>query len=326
VTLCEDAWGKGVAVQEFLAKPCTTDQYYLGECCRWDDVRGELYWIDILTGRFFRAHADGPNIDVVRSYKLEGSLTALAPSAQRSDGWIVALDQSILLLAESGETREVARPEGHRAPGVRLNDGAADPWGRFWIGSMALDESVGAGSLYRFQESTGAELMRAHVSVSNGLGWSPDRRTMYYVDSGPGTIHAFDVDESGEISHQRPFAQFDTNEEGAPDGLCVDRHGNVWVAVWGGYEVRQYSPGGEHLSRVRIATAQPSCCALGGANGTTLYVTTAQENMSAASLASQPDAGRLFCVDVQVEGQSIDAYCPAPRAVNEHVDPRRVDQ
>jgi sugar lactone lactonase YvrE len=67
------------AVQEFLAKPCTTDQYYLGECCRWDDVRGELYWIDILTGRFFRAHADGPNIDVVHSYKLEGSLTAFAP-------------------------------------------------------------------------------------------------------------------------------------------------------------------------------------------------------------------------------------------------------
>jgi sugar lactone lactonase YvrE len=250
MALCEDELGKGVAVQEFLAKPCTTDQYYLGECCRWDDVRGELYWIDILTGRFFRAHADGPNIDIVHSYKLEGSLSALAPSAQRSDGWIVALDQSLLLLGESGETREVARPEGHHVPAVRMNDGAADPWGRFWIGSMAVDDSVGAGSLYRFQESTGVEMMKDHVTVSNGLGWSPDRRTMYYVDSGPRTIHAFDVDESGEISHQRPFVQFNTNEEGAPDGLCVDTNGNLWVAVWGGYEVRQYSPGAEQLARV----------------------------------------------------------------------------
>ena len=312
--LCEDERGKGVAVQEFLAKPCTTDRYYLGECCRWDDVRGELYWIDILTGRFFRAHADGPNIDVVHSYKLEGRLTALAPSAQRSDGWIVALDQSLLLLGESGETREVARPESHHAPGVRMNDGAADPWGRFWIGSMAVDESVGAGSLYRFEESTGAEMMRDHVTVSNGRGWRPERRTMYYVDSGPRTIHAFDVDESGEISRQRPFVQFDTNEEGAPDGLCVDRNGNLWVAVWGGYEVRQYSAGGEQLARVQIATAQPSSCALGGVNGTTLYVTTAQENMSAESLASEADAGRLFCVDVQVAGLPINAYRPAPRA------------
>jgi sugar lactone lactonase YvrE len=300
-------------MEQYVAVPCTSDLYFLGECCRWDDVRKELYWIDVTTGRFFRAKADGKQLEIVRTYDVRGYVTALAPLESRSDGWIVASDQSVSLLDEAGVMLEVARPEERNAPDVRTNDGAADPWGRFWIGSMAFDKAARRGSLYRYHDSTGVELMISDVTISNGLGWSPDRRTMYYVDSAPGTIHTFDVDDDGDISNKQLFKKFDVEREGAPDGLCVDVNGAIWVALWGGYEVRAYTSAGEQFARVKVSTAQPSCCAIGGMNGTTLYITTAQEDMDQATLDAEPDAGRLFCVDVGVAGLALQPYRPSRR-------------
>jgi sugar lactone lactonase YvrE len=309
----DSIWKTGIVMREFIAASCTTDLYELGESCRWDEVRGELYWVDLLTGRFFRAKADGTQVDIVAEYRIEGFITALAPYEDRSDGWIVAINESVAQLDEIGVVRVLASPEGHQAQEVRANDGAADPWGHFWIGSMAYDAEAGRGSLYRFHSETGAVKVFGDVTISNGIGWSPDERTMYYVDTGPGTISAFDVDERGEISGRRVVVQFDVEDEGGPDGLCVDAEGALWVAVWGGYQVRRYSPGGELIARVAIPTLQPSSCAIGGENGTTLYVTTAREDMTEAALAVEPDAGRLFCADVGVMGLPLAPYRPVPR-------------
>jgi len=299
---------------EFVAAPCTTDLYHLGEGCRWDDLRGELSWIDIPTGRFFRATANDSKIDLIHTYRLGGDITATAPLENRSDGWIVASDNSLSLLDESGTLQEIVQLTPIIGSDIRTNDGAADPWGCFWIGSMAQDEAEGRGSLYRYHASTGTERVLSDVTISNGLGWSPDRRTMYYVDSGPGVIYALDADDTGSASNQRVLVQFDTDHEGTPDGLCVDEEGAIWVAVWGGYQVRRYSPTGQQLARVSVATAQPTSCAIGGANNTTLYITSAQESLSAQALQAEPDAGRLFCVDVGVAGLPIDSYRPALRS------------
>lgn len=296
-----------VDMQEFEATACTTGLYGLGESCRWDEVRGELYWVDILSGRFFRATANGAQVDIVAEYSVKGFISAVAPIEDRGRGWVVAVNQSIAIMDESGALRELARPEAHQESEVRMNDGVADPWGRFWIGSMAHNAGEGRGTLYRYRESTGIDVVLRRATISNGIGWSPDRQTMYYVDSGPATLSTFDVDNDGEISNRRVLVQFD-KREGDPDGLCVDVDGTIWVAVWGGYQVRRYSPEGELLARVNLPTAQPSSCALGGANGTTLYITTAREDMSETALASEPDAGRLFCVDVGVAGLPLDSY------------------
>jgi sugar lactone lactonase YvrE len=211
-------------------------------------------------------------------------------------------------LSESGELIELASPEARNVGEVRTNDGAADPWGRFWIGSMAFDLGAGRASLYSFHESTGLSTVLSDVTISNGIGWSPDRRTMYYVDSAPGTVFAFDVDDRGGVSNQTVFAQLDESTEGSPDGLCVDAEGAIWVALWGGYQVRRFSASGEVIGRVALPTAQPSCCAIGGANATTLYITTAREHMSPELLEKEPEAGRLFCVDVGVRGLDINPY------------------
>ncbi|MGH3733886.1 MAG: SMP-30/gluconolactonase/LRE family protein [Acidimicrobiales bacterium] len=299
-----DAW---------IAEPCTTDLFHLGESCRWDEVRQELYWVNVDSGEFFRADANGPLIKVIRRYDLGGYVTAIAPMEDRRDGWIVARDQSLFALSESGELTELASPEARHGDEVRTNDGAADPWGRYWIGSMAFDAAKGRGSLYTFHESTGLSTLVSGVTISNGIGWSLDHRTMYYVDSGPGTIFIFDVDDVGAIANQRVFTQMDVANEGTPDGLCVDAEGAIWVAVWGGYEVRRYAPSSELIGRVAVATAQPSCCAIGGTNATTLYITTAREDMSREVLEREPEAGRLFCVNVDVAGVSINPYRPQLR-------------
>jgi sugar lactone lactonase YvrE len=303
----------GEPVAEFEARVCTTDAFFLGEGCRWDEARSELYWVSIHDGAFLRARVNGPEVTVVRRYNLGGFVTAVAPMQDRRDGWIVAKDQGVYHLAESGALTRLAEPEAARAREVRFNDGAADPWGRFWIGSMAFDTAPGRGTLFRFHELTGAEVVVEGATISNGLGWSPDRRSLYYVDSGPATIDRFDVDERGEVANRRTLVAFDAQREGTPDGLCVDAEGALWVALWGGYEVRRYTPSGDLVARVRLATAEPSSCALGGASGTTLYITTAREDLSEATLAAEADAGRLFCAEVGVPGQPLDAYRPMRR-------------
>jgi sugar lactone lactonase YvrE len=226
----------------------------------------------------------------------------------RSEGWIVATDQSIAILGEDGHLRELDRPEAARASRVRMNDGMADPWGRFWVGSMAYDAEPGMGNLYRYGHTSGTETILRGLTISNGIGWSLDRRTMYFIDSGPSVVYAFDVDDEGSISNQRTLVQFDHESDGDPDGMCVDAEGALWIAVWGGYEVRRYAPNGEFIARVSLPTRQPACCTIGGSNGTTLYVTTAREGMSAEELAGEPEAGRLFCVDIGVTGLPLNSF------------------
>ncbi len=295
-------------MRELTAEVCSGDAYFLGEGCRWDEVRAELYWVNIYDGQFFRARADGSRVDVVEHYDLGGSVGVVAPYARRDEGWIVARDRSLWHLSEGGETDHLVDLE---APGdVRVNDGAADPWGRFWIGTTAHDAAPGRAALYLMDSPGTVSIVRTGLTTSNGLAWSPDRRTMYYVDSGPAIVYAFDVDDRGQPGAQRIFAQLDPAAEGSPDGLCVDVEGGVWVALWGGGSVRRYAPDGEVIARVQVGASQPSSCAIGGANATTLYVTTAREELSEESLAGEPLAGRLFCADVGVPGQPLDSYRP----------------
>jgi sugar lactone lactonase YvrE len=288
-------------VKEYEAATLFEPHYELGECCRWDEVREELSWVDVPAGTFFRASVD-TSVELVRSYQVEGYLSAVAPFTERSEGWVIAMNQSIAHLDESGTVHELARPEERNAPLVRMNDGACDPWGSFLVGSMALDMARGRGSFYRMDSERRIDTLFSHVTVSNGVAWSPDARTMYYVDSGPGTIDAFSVDATGALGERARFLRFEASHEGTPDGLCVDVEGCLWVAFWDGGEVRRFSPKGEQLARVTLPVSRPTSCALGGASGMRLFITTAREGLNEEQLAQQPDAGRLFVVDVAVRG------------------------
>jgi sugar lactone lactonase YvrE len=289
-------------MDERVAVPCTTEKALLGEGCRWDGARDELLWVDVPAGHLFSARFHESRLVDTILYTVPGHVTAVAPLASSTRAWIVAANQGFVYLAADGTVTVLAEPEATSGGKVRMNDGCCDPVGRFWAGSMAYDESPGSGSLYRYDGDGQVTRVLSGVTISNGIGWAPDGRVMYYVDSGPGTLSTFDYDlEVGAATNRQPFVVFDPSE-GVPDGMCVDSEGYLWVAIWGGGQVRRYTPGGVQIAVVHVDAPQPSCCALGGPDMRHLFVTTAREGLSDQTLAEHPDSGRVFVTEVDTPG------------------------
>jgi sugar lactone lactonase YvrE len=243
----------------------------LGEGPRWDAVGERLLWVDIKRGEL---HVWDGTSDTVE--QLEAPLSAVAPT---TDGDVLLAHADRLALLSGATLARIPHSDE-----LRLNDGACDPEGRFWVGSMRLDETKQRdGALYRFD----GELVQVldGVSLSNGIAWSPDASRMYYVDTLSRRIDVFDYD--GEIANRRTFAFVD-HEAGFPDGLAVDSEGGVWLALWGGSCVRRYTPDGELDRVLELPAEHVTACCFGP--GTTLFVTTAA-----------PD-GRVFVADVGVGG------------------------
>jgi sugar lactone lactonase YvrE len=266
----------------------------LSEGPRWDDERRELLWVDILGRCVHRAtltRGGGP--DRVRTTAVDRPVGAAAPVA--GGGYVLAADQGFLYVGEDGSIRELAQPvAGH--VGVRMNDGACDPQGRFWAGTMAYDESPGAGTLYRLELDGRCSTVLTGLTISNGLGWSPDGATMYLSDSGAGSVEAFDFHgDTGGISGRRTLVRIDRPGT-APDGLTVDERGDIWVGIYGGWAINRYGPDGSLRATVEMPVAQVTSCAFGGHDRRTLFVTTGRERLDDAALERQPDAGRVFSV------------------------------
>ena len=180
--------------------------------------------------------------------------------------------------------------------GIRFNDAAVDPAGRVWVGSMDIAEKEPLGVLYRLEQSGALTPVVTGVTVSNGIGWSPNGGTMYLSDSGTATIDAFDFDGvTGAISRRRTLVHIDQPGM-APDGLTVDGQGDIWVGMYNGWGVHRYAPDGSLRGRVDIPVAQATSCAFGGPDRRTLFVTTGRERLDEAAQERQPDAGRVFSV------------------------------
>jgi sugar lactone lactonase YvrE len=266
----------------------------LSEGPRWHEERQELLWVDILGRSFHRAtlRADG-GPDRVHTVALDRHVGAVAPVA--GDGYVLAAGQGFVFVDEAGAVRKLAQPEAGNLD-VRMNDGACDLRGRFWAGTMAYDESPGAGTLYRLELDGGCSTVLTGLTISNGIGWSPDGGTMYLNDSGTGLVEAFDFDDvTGTIGGRRTLVHIDRPGVG-PDGLTVDEDGDIWVGLYGGWAVHRYSPEGSLRATVDIPVAQATSCAFGGGDRSTLFVTTGRERLEEAALERQPDAGRVFSV------------------------------
>lgn len=279
----------------------------LSEGPRWDDERQELLWVDILGRRLHRAKlaADG-SLHTVHTIAIDRHVGAVAPVA--AGGYVLAAGQGFLFVDEAGTVRELAQPEAGRSD-LRMNDGACDPQGRFWAGSMAYDGSPGAGSLYRLELDGACTTVLTGLTISNGIGWSPDGKTMYLSDSGAGCIDAFRFDaSSGTVTERRTLVRIDQAGV-APDGLTVDEDGGIWVALWGGGVVNRYAPDGTLVGRVSLPVERPTSCVFGGPDLETLFVTTARAGLDDAALESQPQAGHVFtCVGLGVRGLPCEPY------------------
>ena len=291
------------------AIPCTTEQTALGEGARWDPRRDELLRVDILAGRVHRDRiaADGDLVPVA-AYSIPGTVGAIAP-IDGDDGWLLAAGRDVVHLRPDGSRRTVAEVS---PPGTRLNDAACDPQGRFWAGSLADDHREGGGALHRLDRDGRVTRVLDGLTISNGLGWSPDGATMYLVDSGPRTIRAFAFDgERGTISDGRVLVTL-SEADGAPDGLTVDAAGDLWVAVYGGGCIRRYAPNGELRRVLPVPAEQTTCCAFGGPGLCTLYVTTATEHWSDERRRAEPAAGIVYRFGTDAVGRPASPFRPDP--------------
>jgi sugar lactone lactonase YvrE len=264
----------------------------LGEGPIWDARAGELLWVDIMAGI---VHRLDPATSADRALDAGQPVGAVVPRA--SGGYALALRDGYAVADDAGVRLVAPVDEGRRD--LRMNDGACDSAGRFWAGTMHLDEVHGAGALYRLDADGAVETMLAGVTISNGIGWSPDDTRMYYVDTPTRGLDAFDFDAAeGAISNRRRIATVDESD-GFPDGLAVDAEGCIWVALWEGWAVRRYSPGGELLAVVDVPAARVTKPAFGGPGLDRLYVTTAAPD---AADHAQPHAGGVFSADPGVRG------------------------
>jgi len=256
----------------------------LGEGPLWDSRTGELLWVDIMAGL---VHRFDPTSSTDSAFDVGQPVGAVVPRA--SGGYAFALRDGFAV-GDAGAVTLVAPIEPDRSD-IRMNDGACDSRGRFWAGTMQLKHERGAGALYRLDGTAGAETMVAGVTISNGIAWSPEDTTMYYIDTTTRGVDAFDYDaESGAVSRRRRLV---TIEDGAglPDGLIVDAEGCIWVALWEGWGVRRYAADGTHLGTVDVPAARVTKPAFGGAGLRDLYVTTAAADEPDTA---QPHAGGIF--------------------------------
>ncbi len=186
---------------------------------------------------------------------------------------------------------------------VRLNDGKVDPGGRFWAGSMDFTQSK--GEFYCINPDSSHQVVLNKIGISNGLGWSPDRKTMYYTDSMKYTVYAFDYDlDTGAITHQRSFIELPNDgREIVPDGLCVDAEGCIWSTHWNGWEVVRYDPQGTPILRVKVPAQRVTSCFFGGEKGDQLFITSACGELPQEALAKQPYAGDVFICQTDTQGQ-----------------------
>jgi sugar lactone lactonase YvrE len=270
----------------------------LGEGPVWDDAERCLWWVDILEGIVHRTAIDTADDERIPVGQYVGAV------GLRTGGGLVAAVRDGFAMFDPGSGRlEVVADLQDEGRTLRMNDGKVDPGGRFWAGMMAVDHRPGAGTLYRLDADLTASPMVQRTSISNGLDWSPDGSTMYYIDSTPRRVDRFAYDAAtGAIADRTTLIPI-RDGAGFPDGMTVDAEGFLWVALWDGWGVERYAPDGRLDRRVEVPAAQASSCAFGGAELDLLFITTAQEGFPPGGEREQPHAGGVFVCRPGVRGR-----------------------
>jgi sugar lactone lactonase YvrE len=271
--------------------------YGLAEGPLWDEQRERVLWVDINAGHIHSGALEGDIIIPGGKLGFDETVGAVACSA---DGRLLVAGQRDLYRVGRDSRREVLASIVPADKDSRLNDGACDPAGRFLVGSLPLDAREGEECLCQIGHDGSVVIIDDDLTLSNGLAWSPDGSVLYSVDTAPGVVWGRSYDAAtGNRGARVAVVRLD---DGAPDGLCVDTDGNLWMAIWGAGEVRCYTPAGERLATVTVAAPHTSSVAFVGSARDTLLITTARDELSSAQLEEFPLSGCLFIAHVGATG------------------------
>jgi sugar lactone lactonase YvrE len=269
----------------------------------WDVDAKMLWWVDIPGS----IHRFDPATGSDALFETEMSVGALA---LRVAGGLVLAVENGFAVVDAGEDPPGTLVVGVEAddPSTRFNDGKVDPAGRFWAGTMADDEARPVGHLYRLDADRNVTAMLEELTISNGLAWSPDGRTMYFIDSATKRVDCMAFDqERGEIGDRRTFVDL-SGGAALPDGMTIDSEGAIWVALWGGWGVHRYLPDGTLDRVIDVPVGQVTSCTFGGDRLDELYITSARDGLSQDELDEQPLAGGLFRCEPGVAGLPPDRF------------------
>lgn len=263
----------------------------LGEGPAWDAKTQTLYWVDILEKRVYAGTELLAQLDDI--------IGCLAPC---KNGELILGKRLSLVDLQPASSRQTVLSALSDSTLNRINDGKCDPAGRFLVGTMDIEEKETRGSLFSFDGTQATQLMDG-IRIANGLAWSPDHKTFYYIDTFTRMVRAFDYDlNTGQIANPRPAIRV-PEALGWPDGMTSDSDGNLWIAMWGGAQVTKWDPAtGQLLESVPVPALQTSSCVFGGQGMNELYVTSARVGMSEADLKKYPLSGGLFKVETKCEG------------------------
>ena len=276
----------------------------LGEGPIWDPRSKVLLWVNIL-GKQLRMYDPVSDADrVIELDQMPGTVVLRAKG-----GLMLALEGGFASFDPDTNAIEfITDPESDK-PGNRFNDGKCDPAGRFWAGTMPYDAEAASGALYCLDTDGTSKKMISDVYCSNGIAWTADRKTMYYIDSVTRNVDAFDYDlATGDIANRRSVINV-PEADGMPDGMAIDTEDKLWVAQWGGWRVAHWDPlTGQMIDMVELPVSQVSACWFGGEDLDELYITTARTRLTDEALAKEPLAGGLFKARVGVKGLPADVY------------------
>jgi sugar lactone lactonase YvrE len=281
----------------------------IGEGPTWEPLTGRLVWVDIPEGT---VHVLDPESKHDQSFEI-GQPVGVALLGPPNSLVVACADGFYLLDSNTGRTDLIAEVEAKDAE-TRMNDGACDALGRVWAGTMsgASRPRPGAGSLYRLDPEGRVTKVLSDLTISNGIGWSPDNTRMYFIDSPTQSVDVFDFDlQQGSISNRRSLVSV-PSDLGMPDGLAVDSQGCIWVALWGGGALHRYDSLGVLLETVRLPVRFVSSCGFGGDGLDELYITTARYTLSSDELVGQPGAGGIFRYKASVRGKAATRWARSP--------------
>jgi sugar lactone lactonase YvrE len=262
----------------------------LGEGAYWDDRIRQFRMVDLLRGDVLTLDDSGAET------RTHVSKIASVLRPRTGGGYLVGVENGAQYL--TGDLEPSGAPIiAFTADGVRMNDGGCDPQGRCYIGSMAYDETPGAGALYRFDPDGTVTRVLTGVTVSNGIQWNADGSRVFFNDTATGRIDVFDFDSSDGTFHDRRDFATVPHGGGSPDGMAIDVEDGIWIALWGGSAVHRYDPDGTLTEVIELPVSKITCPAFGGPDRRTLYITTANIDVT-----SEPAAGAVFTAEVGVTG------------------------
>jgi len=265
---------------------------YLGEGPIWDARTQTLYWLDILNKRIYAG------VDIL--FEADEFIGCIAP---HENGGLVLTKRLSFASLEVDPVRSALLLSLTDEPSNnRFNDGKCDPRGRFIAGTMDMNETDPTGSLYSFDGKSITKLL-GDVTISNGMAWSTDHKTFYYIDTPTREVKAFDYDlETGAIANPR-VALYIPESLGWPDGMTSDMQGNLWIAMWGGAQITKWNPNtGELLEQISVPAMNVSSCVFGGKDMNELFVTSARKGLDEDTLKRYPLTGGVFRLETNVEG------------------------